>query len=289
MNAKIKVARLSIFSNSLLILMKLTVGLISGSVSIISEAIHSSMDLVASMIAFFSVKVSDNPPDSRHPYGHGKFENISGVIEALLIFVAAGWIIYEAINKLTGGPFELEALGLGSLVMFVSAVMNFIVSSKLYKVAKQTNSVALEADALHLKTDVYTSLGVSAGLGLILLTGIKWFDPVVAILVAIFILRESFLLLKRAFNPLLDESWDDKDIVDLQNTLNAMKVSYHELRTRIAGNYRFIDLHIEIPENVSVGDAHRYCDKIEDELKSNYQNLNITIHVEPSRPVYPVV
>jgi cation diffusion facilitator family transporter len=285
MNAKIKVARLSIISNSLLILMKLIVGLISGSVSIISEAIHSSMDLVASMIAFFSVKVSDNPPDSRHPYGHGKFENISGVIEALLIFIAAGWIIFEAFKKLTGGPFELEALGLGSLVMFISAIMNLIVSKRLYKVAKQTDSVALEADALHLKTDVYTSLGVAAGLGLILITGIKWFDPVIAILVATFIIRESFMLLKKAFNPLLDESWDDKDINELEQTLKLMDVSYHELRTRIAGNYRFVDLHIEIPGNVSVGDAHRYCDKIEDELKSNYHNLNVTIHVEPSLPV----
>lgn len=285
MNAKVKVARLSIISNSLLIILKLIVGLVSGSVSIISEAIHSSMDLVASMIAFFSVKVSDNPPDSRHPYGHGKFENISGVIEALLIFVAAGWIIFEATKKLTSGSIELEALGLGSLVMFISAAMNFIVSRKLYKVAEQTNSVALEADALHLKTDVYTSLGVAAGLGLILITGVKWFDPVIAIFVAMFIIKESFMLLKRAFNPLLDESWNDKEIAGLEQTLRSMKVSYHELRTRIAGNYRFIDLHIEIPENVSVGDAHRYCDKIEDELKSSYQNLNITIHVEPSQPV----
>jgi cation diffusion facilitator family transporter len=153
MNAKVSIARLSIISNTLLILMKLVVGLISGSVSILSEAIHSSMDLIAAIIAFFSVRVSDNPPDSRHPYGHGKIENISGVIESLLIFLAAVWIIIEAVKKLFGEKIELDSIALGSIVMLLSAIVNTFVSRRLYKVARSTNSVALEADALHLKTE----------------------------------------------------------------------------------------------------------------------------------------
>jgi cation diffusion facilitator family transporter len=282
MNAKVKIARLSILSNTLLIVMKLAAGLVSGSVSIISEAIHSSMDLVAALIAFFSVRVSDNPPDSRHPYGHGKIENISGVIEAFLIFIAALWIIIEAIKKLLGEKIELEAIALGSAVMIVSAIVNAYVSKRLYKVARETNSVALEADALHLKTDVYTSLGVAIGLGLIMLTKINWLDPVVAIIVAIFIIKESFQLLRKAFTPLLDTAWEETEIEELESTLKRMDVSYHDLRTRVAGNYRFIDLHIEIPEDVSVGSAHKYCDRIENELTVYYQNLTVTIHVEPS-------
>jgi cation diffusion facilitator family transporter len=282
MNAKVSIARLSIISNSLLIIMKLAVGLISGSVSIISEAIHSSMDLIAAIIAFLSVKVSDNPPDSRHPYGHGKIENISGVIEALLIFVAAIWIITEAVKKLFGDSIELDSIALGSIIMLVSAIINIIVSRRLYKVARATNSVALEADALHLKTDVYTSLGVAVGLGLIMITGINWLDPVIAIIVALFIIRESYYLLKRAFTPLLDTAWETDEIEELEKTLKRLEVSYHDLRTRIAGNYRFIDLHIQIPGDVSVGNAHLYCDKIENELTSNYENLVVTIHVEPS-------
>jgi cation diffusion facilitator family transporter len=262
--------------------MKLIVGIISGSVSIISEAIHSSMDLLAAVIAFFAVRVSDVPPDQGHPYGHGKVENISGVIEAILIFIAALLIIVKAIKKFFGEPIELESIWLGALVMFVSAVVNTIVSRKLYKVARETNSVALEADALHLKTDVYTSIGVAAGLSLIMLTGIKWFDPVIAILVALFIIRESFILLKKAFFPLLDSSWGDEEVKELENKLIKMDVNYHDLRTRVAGNYRFIDVHLEIPENESVGNAHNYCNKIEDELKSTYSNLTVTIHVEPS-------
>jgi cation diffusion facilitator family transporter len=282
MNAKVSVARLSIISNTLLIIMKLIVGLISGSVSIISEAIHSSMDLIAAIIAFLSVKVSDNPPDSRHPYGHGKVENISGVIEALLIFVAAIWIIIEGVKKLFGEKIELDSIALGSVVMFISAIVNIIVSRRLYKVALETNSVALEADALHLKTDVYTSLGVAVGLGLIMITGINWLDPVIAIFVALFIIRESYYLLKRAFTPLLDTAWEADEIEELEKTLNRFEVSYHDLRTRVAGNYRFIDLHIQIPGDVSVGNAHQYCDKIENELTGNYKNLVVTIHVEPS-------
>lgn len=281
MNAKTRIARLSVASNSLLIVMKVVVGVMSGSVSIISEAIHSSMDLVAALIAFFAVRVSDTPPDLRHPYGHGKVENISGVIEGVLILAAAAMIIVEAVKKLIGEPYELESIWIGSLVMLISAVVNTIVSRKLYKVARETNSVALEADALHLKTDVYTSLGVAIGLGLIMLTGIKWLDPVVAILVALFIIKESYNLISRAFSPLLDTSWGDADIKDLERRLNNMEVSYHDLRTRIAGNYRFVDIHVEIPENESVGEAHNYCDKIEDALKDVYSNLTVTIHVEP--------
>jgi len=281
MNPKVSIARLSIVSNTLLILLKMAVGIISGSVSIISEAIHSSMDLVAAIIAFLSVRVSDNPPDSRHPYGHGKIENISGVIEALLIFIAAIWIIVEAAKKLAGEKIVIDSIALGSIVMLISAIVNTIVSRRLYKVARATNSVALEADALHLKTDVYTSLGVSAGLGLILITGINWLDPIIAILVALFILRESYILLKKAFTPLLDTAWSELEIEELETRLNNLEVNYHNLRTRVAGNYRFIDIHIQIPEDVSVGKAHKYCDKIENELTKVYENLTVTIHVEP--------
>lgn len=281
MNAKTKIARLSVASNTLLLVMKLVVGIISGSVSIISEAIHSSMDLIAALIAFFAVKVSDEPPDSGHPYGHGKFENISGVIEGLLILIAAVWIIVEAIKKLMGEPFELESIWIGILVMSVSAGINTIVSRKLYRVARKTNSLALEADALHLKTDVYTSLGVAFGLGLIILTEVEWFDPVIAILVAFIIIKESYVLIKKAFNPLLDSSWGEEEIEYLEKRLNELAVDYHDLRTRKAGNYRFIDIHVELPVDISVGDAHQFCDRIEDELRKHYENLTVNIHVEP--------
>ena len=282
MNPKVSIARLSILSNTLLILMKVVAGILSGSVSILSEAIHSSMDLIAAVIAFFSVRVSDTPPDTRHPYGHGKIENISGVIESLLIFLAAVWIIIEAVRKLFGEKIELDSIALGSIVMFISAIVNTFVSRRLYKVAHETKSVALEADALHLKTDIYTSLGVSIGLGLILITGINWLDPVIAISVALFIIKQAYHMLTKAFTPLLDTAWNDNEIEELEKKLNSLNVSYHNLRTRVAGNYRFVDIHIQIPEYVTVGNAHKYCDKIENELTRVYENVTVTIHVEPS-------
>jgi len=210
-NKKVDTARLSIISNLCLIAMKAVVGFFSGSVSIISETIHSTIDLLASIISFFSVKISDRKPDEEHPYGHGKYENISGVIEALLIFIAAVWIIFEAVNKIISHT-EIDRVGWGFIVMLASAIINFFISRKLYKVAKQYDSIALEADALHLKVDIYTSLGVAAGLLLIKLTGYYLLDPIVAIIVALMILRESFVLLKNAYAPLLDTKLPDEEI-----------------------------------------------------------------------------
>jgi cation diffusion facilitator family transporter len=280
MSSKIKVARLSIASNTFLIIIKLIVGFIAGSVSIISEAIHSAMDLVAAIIAYFSVRVSDRPADNEHPYGHGKFENVSGVIEAVLIFVAAIWIIFESIKKMLH-PTAVDSLSLGFIVMFISAAVNFFVSRKLYKVAKETDSIALEADALHLKTDVFTSAGVGVGLLLIWLTGYTFLDPVVAILVALFILRESYVLLKNAYTPLLDSSLAPEETSIIENFLKEKSLEYHNLKTRKAGQYRFAELHLEMPQNLTLKEVHDICDEVEEELKNRIKNLDINIHVEP--------
>lgn len=283
MNKKVKTARLSIFSNSFLILMKTAVGLFSGSVSIISEAIHSFIDLLAAIIAFFSVKISGTPPDEKHPYGHGKYENISGVIEGLLIFVAAIWIIYEAVQKFLNME-EVTNLGWGFVVMIVSAVVNFFVSRRLYKVAKETDSIALEADALHLKVDVYTSLGVGVGLLLILVTGMHQLDPVVAIIVAILILRESFILLKNAYSPLLDVMLPESEQRIIKDSITKFStgcVDFHQLRTRKAGHLKYVDLHLEVPYNLTVQESHNLCDNIENEIESKIKNIEVHIHVEP--------
>jgi len=280
MKEKIKVARLSIFSNITLIILKIIVGIISGSVSIISEAIHSTMDLLASIIAFFSVKVSDLPPDKKHPYGHGKFENISGVIEAILIFIASIWIIYEAIVKIYNQS-EIESIGLGTIVMGISGLINFLVSKQIYKVAKKTNSIALEADALHLKADVYTSLGVAVGLLLIYFTDYHLLDPIVAIIVAIFILFESYNLLKKAFVPLLDTSIEENEIQIIKNYFIKNNLKMHDLKTRKSGKYKFAELHLTLNRNEKLEFVHNTCDIIESDLKKIISDFEITIHVEP--------
>jgi cation diffusion facilitator family transporter len=284
MNKKVKIARLSIISNTFLIIIKLIVGLMSGSVSIISEAIHSSMDLLAAIIAFFSVKISDTPADKEHPYGHGKYENISGVVEAILIVIAAFWIIIEAVKKIFDKQ-PIESIGIGFLVMFVSAGVNFVVSRRLYKVAKETESIALEADALHLKTDVYTSAGVGVGLLLIWITDLRFLDPIVAILVAVFILFEAFQLLRNAYFPLVDTAMADNEIQIIYDAFKNRSLSFHGLKTRKAGHYRFAELHLEMSHNLSLGEVHDVCDELETELKSKIKHLEINIHVEPTETV----
>ena len=281
---KMRTASLSIISNSVLIVLKIVTGIISGSVSIISEAIHSGMDLMAAIIAFFSVRISGMPPDKNHQYGHGKFENISGVIEALLIFIAAGWIIFEAIKKIIE-PTLPESLGIGAIVMGISALINFIVSQRLYKVGKETDSVALEADGLHLRTDVYTSLGVAVGLLLIWLTGIAILDPIVAILVALLILRESYILLKKAYYPLLDTPLPSNEIDIIRNTINkhlTPGMSFHMLRSRKAGAHKYVDLHLEVPGSITVKESHDLCDLIEYDIEHQVDNIEVYIHIEPN-------
>jgi len=279
MSSKTAAASISIISNTSLVIIKFIAGFMSGSVSVISEAIHSMMDLLAAVIAFFAVRISDNPADEEHPYGHGKFENVSGVIEALLIFIAAIWIIYEAIHKLLiGAPIENASIGI--IVMSISAVTNFFVSRHLYRVAKRTDSIALEADALHLKTDIYTSAGVAIGLILIWITGIRIIDPIVAILVALLILRESYELLNRAYKPLLDTAISAKELLLIEKCCHESKYTYHDLKSRQSGRQRFIEFHLVMPGDVPLKDAHQKCDEIEELIKSKISHISILIHVE---------
>lgn len=285
-NEKTKTARLSIFSNLFLIIIKMVVGLITGSVSIMSEAIHSGLDLIASLISYFAVKISSKPPDEDHPYGHGKFENVSGVLEALLIFIAALWIIYEAVNRLLNKS-DVQYLGYGILVMIISMIVNYIVSSKLYIVAQKYDSVALEADALHLKTDVYSSLGISLGFVLMYFTGYIWLDSVIAILVALLIIYESYSLLNNAFSPLVDMQLPEKEVALIKSALNEKlskykNISYTRLRTRKSGSQKYLDFILFVPDETTVLRAHDLCDEIEDHIKLDFKDIDINIHIEPN-------
>ena len=280
MDKKIRTARLSIFSNAFLIIIKLTVGIISGSVSIISETIHSSIDLFASLIAFFAVKIGNSPPDKEHNYGHGKYENLSGLAEGILIAFASFCIIFEAVKRLIN-PKPIESIGLGFIVMAVSAVLNFIVSRRLHTVAKETDSIAMEADSLHLKTDIWSSIGVCSGLLLIWITGLNFLDSLVAIFVALFILREAFILIKNAFLPLVDTSLPENEIQIITNELLSKSLHFHDLKTRKVGRSRFVDLHLELPQNLSLKEVHNVCDDIENNLKQKIKYLEVNIHAEP--------
>ncbi|HZK43958.1 MAG TPA: cation diffusion facilitator family transporter [Syntrophomonadaceae bacterium] len=285
MDTRVKAAWISVASNTTLMLSKFIVGISIGSVSVISEAIHSANDLLASFIAVFAVKKSSDPPDERHPYGHGKIENVSGTIEALLIFIAAILIINEAIKKITTGS-QVDAIGWGIAVMGISAVINWFVSAYLLKVAHETDSIALEADGMHLRTDVYTSLGVFVGLIMIHFTGWNIIDPIAAILVALLIIKAAYDLTKKAFMPLVDVALDDEIIMVIEDILAEEKdcyLEYHDLRTRKAGRESHIDFHLVIDEEKTVKEAHDICDKIETRIKDAIPYAHILIHVEPGK------
>lgn len=287
---KTQVALLSVLSNTLLVVLKLGVGIIIGSVSIISEAIHSTIDLLAAIIAFFAVKTSGKPADREHPFGHGKFENISGTVEAILIFVAAIWILNESIHKLMN-PKPLDMASFGVAIMLVSAIANAIVSRMLFKIGRKTESVALLADAWHLRTDVYTSIGVMIGLAVIWIgkivfpsLNLAWVDPVAAIFVALLITKAAWDLTADSIKDLLDTSLSPDEEELIRNhikDISPLAYGFHGLKTRKAGGNRFIEFHLVVNPDISVKESHSISDKLESIIAEHFPQADIIIHIEP--------
>jgi cation diffusion facilitator family transporter len=287
---KSNVAMLSVISNSSLVILKLAVGLIIGSVSVISEAIHSGVDLLAAIIALFAVRKSGKPADDDHPFGHGKVENISGTVEALLIFLAAGWIIFEAVEKLRN-PEPIDEAWLGIAVMLTSVLANIVVSKRLFLVGRETESVALLADAWHLRTDVYTSVGVFGGLVVILAGGffypgvdLRWVDPVAAIGVALLIIKAAYHLTIESARDLVDAGLPAQEVDDVAKHIKSFAPTirgFHRLRTRKAGASRFVEFHIRVDASMSVDESHRIADMITCSIKQHYPGTTVTIHIEP--------
>lgn len=296
--SKYRAALLSIGSNSTLLGLKVAVGLLTGSVSILSEATHSAMDLLASVIAAVAVRRASRPADRGHLFGHGKFENLSGALEALLILGAAVFISWEAIGRLVRGG-ELEYLEAGLGVMVLSVVVNTLVSRRLFGVASQTESIALEADALHLRADVWTSAGVLGSLGIIYVSDLlitdpqanirfHTLDPVVALLVAVFIVRAAWELLGRSLEGLLDRplpAEEDRIIREILGSQEEEFLEFHELRHRRSGPERHIDLHLVVSPQATVGQVHALCDKIEALIQARLPRAKVLIHTEPCKRV----
>jgi cation diffusion facilitator family transporter len=280
---KTRAAAISIASNTILILLKLAAGIFTGSISLIAEAVHSTMDLAASFIAFFSVRISEIPADDQHPFGHGKAENISGVAEGLLIFLAAGIIVFEAILRIIRGT-TVEYIEIGIGIMAVSIVVNVFVSRYLLKIARKTDSVALEADARHLTTDVLTMIGVLVGLAVVRITGLNIFDPITALVVAVLIIKAAYDITWKSFGGLMDTRLpkaEEELISSIINQHATRLAGFHQMRTRKAGSQRFVDLHLVLPNKVSLEEAHNICDHLEEDIKENLPNISMTIHVEP--------
>ncbi|MDD6383373.1 cation diffusion facilitator family transporter [Mitsuokella sp.] len=279
---KQRTAYLSIISNTTLVLLKLAVGIYVGAVSLISEALHSGVDLIAALIAFWAVRKSVTPPDTEHDYGHGKYENLSAAVEALLIVAAAIGILYESVMKFAESTVS-DMLGYGIAIMAASIIINFFVSHRLIQVAKQTGSQALEADGLHLRADIWTSVGVLLGLVLMQITGWAWLDPLIAIFVAGIIFRAGWRMVIDSTMQLTDASLPEDEEERIRKIIESVPEvrGCHCLRTRRSGSYKLLDVHVLFDGTMHLSQVHAICDELEQLIRQEFGTFDIMIHPEP--------
>jgi cation diffusion facilitator family transporter len=259
-------------------------GVVTGSIAIITEAVHSLVDLVASIVAFFSVQKADQPADESHPYGHAKVENLAAAFEGMLIVLGAGIIIYESLRRLAG-PHEVERLGVGIAVVAFSALANTAVSTWLYRQARLTDSPALEADAAHLRTDAATSLGVVVALAAVQLTGVTALDPITALVVAGAIVFSGVRILTRSSRVLVDEVLPPAELEAVRKAVENHRApelsGYHKLRARRAGSHRYVDLHVQFRPGTTLERAHQLAHELQDDIRGRLRDADVLIHLEP--------
>ena len=266
-----------------LILLKVIVGWISGSISVFAQAADSFLDLFAGLVTFFAVRVATKPADEEHPFGHGKVEDMAGVVQGVLIFIAAGVIIYSAVIRIINNTaIELAEAGIGA--MLVSMVASILLSRHLLKVSRATGSVVLEANARNITGDIYSTAAVLIGLLVARLTGLSILDPIMAIGMAIYIAKIAYDTLGKPLLGLVDASLPRSEQAVIESCLaeqGSQIVGFHELRTRRSGNQRYIDLHLVMAKSISLEHAHQVCDLLEIDIQARLPRTNVTIHVEP--------
>jgi cation diffusion facilitator family transporter len=287
---KMRAAGLSIVSNVTLIALKVVAGAVTGSVAILTEALHSAIDLIASIVAWVSVRKADVPADEDHRYGHYKLEDLAAAIEGILILVGSGVIAFEAIRKLVEAT-PVEKLGFGMAVMAISGVANLAVSAYLYRQARATESPALAGDAAHLRTDALTSFGVLVGLALVDVTGADWLDPTVALIVASAIVYSGVRILTRSGRVLVDEALPPAELEAIREAVRSFAgqgvVGYHKLRTRSAGSRRYVDLHVQFRAGTTLEEAHETAHALQAAIEARVRNADVLIHLEPADRVRP--
>lgn len=277
-------ARLSIITVIVLIVLKVVVGIVTGSLSVLAQAIDSFLDLFAVSVTFLAIRIAARPADEEHPFGHGKAENIAAIVQAVLIFVAGGSIIYSAVSRIQAhAALEITEAAIG--VMAVSIIASIFLSRYLLRVARKEDSMALEANAHNIAADVYSAAAVLVGLIVVRLTGLVIIDAILAGLVALYILKVAFDVMRNSLGGLVDvklpEEEENRIRAAITEHLGGEVVSFHKLRTRKAGSQRYIDLHLVMPKHISIEEAHNMCDHLEKDIKSRLVHTDVTIHVEP--------
>jgi cation diffusion facilitator family transporter len=278
---KKRVAGTSVVAAIFLTGFKLIIGVLTGSLGILSEALHSGLDLIAALITYFSVRISDKPADKDHHFGHGKIENFSALIETLLLVITCIWIVYEAINRLVSGNTHIEVTVWSYIVVVTSIAIDITRSRALYRVARKHNSQALEADAIHFSTDIWSSAVVLIGL-VCANFGLYIADSIAALGVAVIVLSVSYKLGKRAVNVLLDSSPVSVSEKISSFIKSVPEVSYfHDLKVRVAGADTFVNVTIHVDPQLNITEAHAISHKVESAICSNINRCEVQIHYEP--------
>jgi len=266
-----------------LILLKIIAGWISGSISVFAQAADSFLDLFAGLVTFFAVRIATKPADEEHPFGHGKVEDMAGMVQGVLLFIAAGLIIYSSVQRIINKtPIELAEAGM--VAMVVSMVASVLLSRHLLKVSRATGSVVLEANARNITGDIYSTAAVLVGLIVVRLTGLSILDPIIAIGIAIYIAKIAYDAINKPLLGLVDASLPRSEQAVIKSCLAEQGnqiVGFHELRTRRSGNQRYIDLHLVMAKGISLEQAHQVCDLLEVDIRLKLPRTNVTIHVEP--------
>jgi cation diffusion facilitator family transporter len=280
----VRYAWLSIAAAVLTIALKSAAYFATGSVGLLSDAAESLVNLVAAIVALVALRIAAAPPDAEHPFGHERAEYISSAIEGLLIVAAALAIVVAAVRRLIA-PVELELLGVGMLMAGAAALVNLVVARVLLRAGRSHVSIALEADAQHLMTDVWTSVAVVAGVGVVALGGWKWLDPLIAIAIALNILRVGGRLLAQSGTVLLGRSVTSERhaalVAVLERYVASHGIGWHALRTWEAGARTFVTLHLLVPGDWSVRRGHDLCERIEHDLRSLAPKTTVVMHLEP--------
>jgi cation diffusion facilitator family transporter len=266
-----------------LIVLKVVVSWATGSISILAQAADSLFDLFAAVITFFAIRIAAKPADATHPYGHGKVEDIAGVAQGALIFVAGGLIIYSAIGRIIEGS-TIELAEAGMAVMAVSIVVSIFLSRHLLRVSRATGSVALEANARHIATDIYSASAVLVGLAIVRFTGLYIVDSIIAIGVAVYILKVAVDTVRKPVSGLLDEKLPPSEEAVIEAILRKYShklAGFHALRTRRAGSQVYIDLHLVMAREITLEHSHQICDQVESEIRNALPGASVIIHVEP--------
>ncbi|MGE4234056.1 MAG: cation diffusion facilitator family transporter [Bacteriovoracia bacterium] len=288
--AKLSLARrkratnIALSATFLLFVMKVVISIFTESVGLLSEAIHTGLDLLSSVVTYFVIRVASQPADSDHPFGHGKIESLSALFEAFLLLVAAGYIVFEGISKWALGTHHLHNISWGLGVIGFSMIINLLVYLQNRHVAKAEESIAIETNAFHFLTDVFSSLAVFISLGLVHFTGATFWDPLVALIIAVYMSWIGILQIKKCLSELSDTALPSDEVDLIRNSIEKHKNEYldfHDLRTRKVGAVRHVDLHLELCSEQRVADAHEVCDRIEEDMQQKFKEVQVNIHVEP--------